>query len=76
MSKYVIGDKFEVNGIDCEVKFVNNDLAWLFPLVDEISIIGKSNLVCCACAKVDSKGFDAATGNRAFPIVNRASQAV
>lgn len=62
--KFHIGDKFLVQEVECEIQFINQDYAWLFPIEDDSA---KSVLKGVALARIDKKGR-LADGTKAVPI--------
>lgn len=73
---YNVGDKFVVRNVLCEVRFVNNDKAWVFPVDDEINYsAGQFYLSCMAFDVLDGKGKNKA-GEKAKPVINKDCGAV
>ncbi len=72
---YSIGDKFLVQGIECEVKYVNNKKAWVAPIEDTEFENGKKLLKCITIEVLDEKGRDS-KGNKAQVLNNSECQAV
>ena len=72
--KYTLGDKFIVKNIECEVKYINNGKAWVFPLED-LDFNGKRYLACACFEVLDEKGIDS-TGNKALVLHNKECKSV
>ena len=49
---YHLGDKLIINGIECEVGYINNGNAWLFPLKDHTDIRSQYIRQCLAYAMI------------------------
>ncbi len=73
--KYQIGDRFLVQGIPCEIKYINNDKAWVFPLDVEEQGNGNTLNPCIAFEVINKKGLDS-KGNKVYSLLNYESMAV
>ncbi len=75
MIKYAIGDKFRVNDIDCEVRYINHGKAWVFPVKETHGANGRVYLTCTAYDILDDRGRDT-QGIKALSLNNKKSVAV
>jgi len=69
--KFKLGQKFIVKGLECEIKFINNDYAWAFPIAEELDYISK-HLVMASHARIDANGYDE-DGNKVLSIYDNTS---
>lgn len=70
-----IGDKFLIQGILTEVRYINAGKAWAFPVDDEQAEYGRTHLSCVALDTIDEKGRDS-KGNKVKAVTNKRSLAV
>lgn len=54
--KYSMYDKFVVRGVLCEVRVINNGMAWVFPCDDTPGANGRTDLACVSFEVLDAKG--------------------
>ncbi len=72
---YSIHDKFIVDGVLCEVLYINNNMAWVFPLDDGFNEKNQRVLQKVSFNVLDDKGYDKA-GKKAIVVNNMQSGAV
>lgn len=66
---FQLGDKFVVQGILTEVRYINAGKAWVFPIEDEKAEFGRMHLTCVAIDTIDENGNDS-KGDKAKSVVN------
>lgn len=71
---YSIGDQFLVRNVVCEVRFINNGKAWLFPVED--SEYGEDFYITCLAYEVLDNRGRTRSGEKAAVVVNARSGAV
>lgn len=73
---YNIGDKFLVKNVLCEVRFVNQNKAWVAPVENDVDYLtGRFYQTCTTFDVLDEKGCDT-SGNRAQAVHNKDCAAV
>ncbi len=72
---YSLYDKFLVNGILCQVRYINHGKAWVAPIDDLEGTEGKTLYSFVTFEVLDEKGRDRA-GNKALVVTNTESGAV
>lgn len=72
--KFNIGDKFNYKGMECEVIYVNQSIAWLAPCHD-VRLDHGNYYKNCSVGRIDEEHVDVA-GLPAFPLLNQESMAI